>query len=87
MALRERLLEWAQGNSLGRFWARFYRRQRVKNPLLRDLYTLLLLSGARRHGGYVLCGRDGDHRHQHRHGRLHRRRRTRDRRGKSFLDE
>lgn len=53
MALREHLLELAQGNGLGRFWARFYRRQRVKNPLLRDLYTLLLLSGARRHGGYV----------------------------------
>ena len=53
MRIRETITNYSKGDYMGRFWALFWRRERTKNRLLKDILTFRLSRMAHRHGGYV----------------------------------
>ena len=53
MRILETITNYSKGDYMGRFWALFWRRERTKNRLLKDILTFRLSRMAHRHGGYV----------------------------------
>lgn len=53
MGMREKIIDYSRGDTLGHFWRLYERQKRAKNKLSRDILTFFMSRSAHRHGGYV----------------------------------
>ncbi len=53
MALRTEILSWAKGDRLETYWHVFFKAQKTRQSLKKDLMEIFLARSAKKHGGYV----------------------------------